>query len=121
VRNIVEGRRAVARGDLSRKITVDVKGRILELEGTLKHDGRAQLKTGLRIGSHAVSRGEVGHPERATRAVQGPCTKACGCPHVEGILTDFREFNGVEPHPTAAPRRVSKHRQCNRPSQNGDL
>ena len=35
VRNIVEVATAVARGDLSRKITVDVKGEILELKETL--------------------------------------------------------------------------------------
>ena len=35
VRNIAEVTTAVARGDLSRKITVDVKGEILELENTI--------------------------------------------------------------------------------------
>ena len=35
VRNIAEVATAVARGDLSRKITVDVKGEILELKDTL--------------------------------------------------------------------------------------
>src|SRR5207244_79219 len=36
VRNIAEVATAVARGDLSRKITVDVKGEILELRTTIK-------------------------------------------------------------------------------------
>src|SRR5262249_51611709 len=35
VRNIVEVNTAVARGDLCRKITVDVKGEILELKNTI--------------------------------------------------------------------------------------
>src|SRR5690242_17019118 len=35
VRNIAEVATAVAKGDLSRKITVDVKGEILELKNTL--------------------------------------------------------------------------------------
>src|SRR5262249_13786798 len=35
VRNIAEVTTAVARGDLSRKITVDVKGEILELKDTI--------------------------------------------------------------------------------------
>src|SRR5205823_8555997 len=35
VRNIAEVPTAVARGDLSRKITVDVKGEILELKNTI--------------------------------------------------------------------------------------
>ena len=41
VRNIAEVTTAVARGDLSRKITVDVKGEILELKNTITqhHDG----------------------------------------------------------------------------------
>ena len=39
VRNIAEVATAVARGDLSRKITVDVKGEILELKDTHQHDG----------------------------------------------------------------------------------
>src|SRR2546421_2950523 len=36
VRNIAEGTTAVANGDLSKKITVDVKGEILELKNTIK-------------------------------------------------------------------------------------
>ena len=35
VRNIADVTTAVARGDLSRKITVDVKGEILELKNTI--------------------------------------------------------------------------------------
>src|SRR5262249_9142711 len=35
VRNIAEGTTAVARGELNRKITVDVKGEILELKDTI--------------------------------------------------------------------------------------
>src|SRR3970282_1487705 len=34
-RNLAEGTTAVARGDLSKKITVDVKGEILELKSTV--------------------------------------------------------------------------------------
>ena len=37
VRNIAEVTTAVARGDLSRKITVDVKGEILELKNTINN------------------------------------------------------------------------------------
>ena len=40
VRNIAEVATAVARGDLSRKITVDVRGEILAAEGDPQHDGR---------------------------------------------------------------------------------
>ena len=35
VRNIADVATAIARGDLSRKITVDVKGEILELKNTI--------------------------------------------------------------------------------------
>src|SRR5204862_7819728 len=37
VRNIAEVTTAVAKGDLSKKITVDVKGEILELKSTINH------------------------------------------------------------------------------------
>ena len=41
VRNIAEVTTAVANGDLSRKITVDVKGEILRAEEHHQHDGRS--------------------------------------------------------------------------------
>jgi hypothetical protein len=51
VRNIAEVTTAVAKGDLSRKITVDVKGEILELKEYDQHDGgSAEL---IRFGSNA--------------------------------------------------------------------
>src|SRR5205814_324264 len=39
VRNIAEVTTAVAKGDLSKKITVDVKGEILELKSTINTEG----------------------------------------------------------------------------------
>ena len=51
VRNIAEVTTAVAKGDLSRKITVDVKGEILELKEHHQHDGRSAQR--LRLRSHA--------------------------------------------------------------------
>ena len=53
VRNIAEVTTAVANGDLSKKITVDVKGEILELEEHHQHDGRPAPVVRLR-----------GHPRR---------------------------------------------------------
>src|SRR3989449_528990 len=44
VRNIAEVTTAVAKGDLSKKITVDVKGEILELKSTINTKG-AQLNS----------------------------------------------------------------------------
>ena len=49
VRNIADVTTAVARGDLSRKITVDVKGEILELKNTHQHDGRSAERLRLRV------------------------------------------------------------------------
>ena len=40
VRNIAEVTTAVANGDLSKKITVDVRGEVAELKETDQHDGR---------------------------------------------------------------------------------
>src|SRR2546426_4397755 len=50
VRNIAEVTTAVAKGDLSKKITVDVKGEILELKSTIntmvdQHNAITRLKT----------------------------------------------------------------------------
>ena len=68
VRNIAKVATAVANGDLSQKITVDVRGEILELKRHDQHDGRpAQL---LRLGGHA--RGARGrHRRQARRAGRG--------------------------------------------------
>ena len=51
VRNIADVTTAVAHGDLSRKITVDVKGEILAAEEHHQHDGRSAQR--LRLGSDA--------------------------------------------------------------------
>ena len=67
VRNIAEVTTAVANGDLSQKITVDVKGEILELKETDQHDGRPAL--GVRGRGHArgARGGHRGHPRRPGR------------------------------------------------------
>ena len=51
VRNIADVTTAVAKGDLSKKITVDVKGEILELKDTI--NTMVDQLNGVRIGSHA--------------------------------------------------------------------
>ena len=51
VRNIADVATAIARGDLSRKITVDVKGRDSPTQGNHEHHGRAV--GGVRLGRHA--------------------------------------------------------------------
>src|SRR3712207_8931645 len=53
VRNIAEVTTAVARGDLSKKITVDVKGEILELKNTINTMVRSEER---RVGKECRSR-----------------------------------------------------------------
>ncbi len=65
VRNIAAVTTAVARGDLSKKITVDVKGEILELEEHDQHDGRPACVV-RRRGDARRPRG--GHGRKARRA-----------------------------------------------------
>ena len=83
VRNIAEVATAVARGDLSRKITVDVKGEILELKNTLNTmvdqlNGFAaevtrvarEVGTEGKLGVQAVVPGRRRHVERPDRQRQ---------------------------------------------------
>ncbi len=89
VRNIAQVTTAVARGDLSRKITVDVSGEILELKETI--NTMVDQLNGFAGEVTRVAR-EVGYRRPAWRA--GPGSR-CG-----GYLERFdrqRQFNGVEP------------------------
>ena len=90
VRNIAEVTTAVANGDLSKKITVDVRGEILELKNTDQHHGGpAQL---LRVrghprGARSRHRRQAGRPgvrEGRGRYLEGPDRQ--------------RELDGVQPH-----------------------
>ena len=78
VRNIAEVTTAVARGDLSRKITVDVKGEILELKNTINtmvdqlnaFAGRSDAR-----GARSRNGRQAGRPGRSARSrryVEGP-------------------------------------------------
>jgi HAMP domain-containing protein len=109
VRNIAEVTTAVARGDLSKKITVDVKGEILELKDTINVHGRpAQL---VRFGSNP--RG----PRRwAPKEARRP---GAGGRRREEPWKDLRkrERHGREPD-----RPGAKHRRSDRPPLRlGDL
>ena len=97
VRNIAEVTTAVARGDLSRKITVDVKGEILELKNTINtmvdqlnafaaEVTRVAREVGTdgKLGGQAQVSGVAGYVERPDR---------------------LGERHGRQPH-RAAPRRV---------------
>ena len=78
VRNIAEVTTAVASGDLSKKITVDVKGEILELKNTI--NTMVDQLNSLRLGSdprrprgrHRRQAGRPGAGARRRRHLEGP-------------------------------------------------
>ena len=89
VRNIADVTTAVAAGDLSKKITVDVKGEILELKNTDQHDGgSAPLVRGR--GDARGARGRLG------RQARRPGRRAGRRRHVAG-LDRLRELDGRQP------------------------
>ena len=70
VRNIAEVTTAVARGDLSRKITVDVKGEILELKDTINtmvDQLNAFAGEVTRVAREVGTEGKVGRPSAGAR------------------------------------------------------
>ena len=89
VRNIAEVTTAVARGDLSRKITVDVKGEILELKDTI--NTMVDQLNGFASEVTRVAR-EVG--------TEGKLGGQAAVPGVAGTwknLTGFRQLDGQQP------------------------
>jgi HAMP domain-containing protein len=75
VRNIAEVTTAVALGDLSKKITVDVKGEILELKNTInvmvdQLNGFASEVT--RVAREVGTEGQAGRPGAGARASRAP-------------------------------------------------
>jgi HAMP domain-containing protein len=90
VRNIAEVTTAVANGDLSKKITVDVKGEMLELKSTIN-----TMVDQLNSFASEVTRvaREVGSEGKAGRPGAG---EGCGR-HLEGPHRQ-REHDGREPH-----------------------
>ncbi|WP_417568626.1 HAMP domain-containing protein [Mesorhizobium sp. AaZ16] len=97
VRNIAEVTTAVARGDLSKKITVDVKGEILELEVDHQYHGRpAQF---LR------RRGDARCPRsRYRRQARRPGAGRRRCRHMEGPDRQ-RQSDGDQPDQPGARHR----------------
>ena len=78
VRNIAEVTTAVANGDLSKKITVDVRGEILELKNTI--NTMVDQLNSFAGGGHA--RGARSRHRRASSAVRRRCKRRRR--HVEG-------------------------------------
>jgi methyl-accepting chemotaxis protein len=98
VRNIADVTKAVAAGDLSKKITVDVKGEILELKNTVN-----TMVDQLRSFASEVT--------RVAREV-GTEGKLGGQANVQGVAGNLegpdrqRELHGVEPDRPGACHRV---------------
>ena len=106
VRNIADVATAVANGDLSKKITVDVKGEILELKNTLNTmvdqlNGFASEVT--RVAREVGTEGKLGG--QAVGARRGR--------HLEGPHRQ-RQLDGVEPHRPGAQHRRRDHRRRQR-------
>ena len=106
VRNIAEVTTAVARGDLSRKITVDVKGEILELKNTIN-----TMVDQLNAFAAEVTR--VGTRSRHRRQARRTGPGARRRRHLEGPHRQ-RERHGRQPHRTGARHREGGHRRRQR-------
>ena len=112
VRNIAEVTTAVARGDLGRKITVDVKGEILELKNTIN-----TMVDQLNAFASEVTRvaREVGHRRQARRPGGGAGRGG----HLEGPDRQ-RQLHGVEPDRPGAQHRRGGDRDRQRRSVEED-
>ena len=102
VRNIAEVTTAVARGDLSRKITVDVKGEILELKNTIN----------TMVDQLNAFAGEVTRVAREV-GTEGKLGGQAQVPGVAGTwkdLTDNVNFM-AQPHGAGAKHRRSRDRR----------
>ncbi len=74
VRNIAEVTTAVAKGDLSKKITVDVKGEILELKNTINtmvDQLRSFASEVTRVAREVGTEGKLGGQARRAKACRG--------------------------------------------------
>ena len=101
VRNIAEVTTAVARGDLSRKITVDVKGEILELKNTINtmvDQLNAFASEVTRVAREVGTEGQAGRSGRRERRRR----------HVEGSHR-FGELHGRQPDQPGAKHRRRHH------------
>ena len=101
VRNIAEVTTAVAKGDLSRKITVDVRGEILELKNTINTmvDQLSSFASEVtRVAREVGTEGKLGG-QADVRGVAGTWKD----------LTDSRQLHGRQPHGPGAQHRRSDH------------
>ena len=105
VRNIAEVATAIASGDLSKKITVNVSGRDPAAEGDHQHDGRSAQ----RVRRRSDARGARGRHRRPARR---PGQRARRGRHVEGPDRQ-RQLDGEQPDRAGAQHRRGgdRHRQ----------
>ena len=106
VRNIAEVTIAVANGDLSRKITVDVARRNPATQGDDQHHGRAAPR--LCVGSDPR-----GPRSRHGRQARRSGRRARRGRHLEGPHR-LRQLHGLQPHGPGAQHRRSDHRRGQR-------
>ena len=102
VRNIAEVTIAVANGDLSKKITVDVRGEILELKETIN-----TMVDQLRSFAAEVSR--VAREVGTEGKLGGQAAGARRGRHLEGPDRQ-RQLHGLQPHRPGAQHRRRDHR-----------
>ena len=108
VRNIADVTTAVAKGDLSKKVTVDVKGEVLELKNTINTMVDQLSSFAAEVTRVAREVGTEGAPRRRGRG-RGR-QRHLARPH------RVRERHGVEPHrPGAQHRRGRDRRREGRP------
>ena len=103
VRNIAEVATAIANGDLSRKITVDVRGEILQLKETLNTmvDQLNRFAGEVtRVAREVGTEGQAGRPGAGARRGR----------HLEGPDRQ-RELDGWQPDGAGAQHRRSHHRR----------
>ena len=109
VRNIAEVTTAVARGDLSRKITVDVEGRNPRTEKHHQYDGRSVERV---CGRSDARRPRSRHRRQARR----PGTGAGRRRYVEGPHR-HRQLHGGQSDRTGSRHRQGRDRGCQRRSE----
>ena len=103
VRNIAMVTTAVANGDLSKKITVDVKGEILELKDTINtmvDQLRSFASEVTRVAREVGTEGKLGGQGRRARRRR----------HLEGSHRQ-RQFDGRQSHQPGAQHRHRHHRR----------
>ena len=104
VRNIAEVTTAVARGDLSKKVTVDVKGEILELKNTVNtmvDQLNSFASEVTRVAREVGTEGELG----------GQATVTGRGRHVERPDRQ-RELHGSQPNESSSWHRKSRDCSC---------